>query len=413
MRFYIYLTALLWLLEPDATFCQAQISGRVQDDSGKPLAAASVFLAGTSFGTVANSEGQFSLSGMMAGRYDLVVSCIGYQTFTRSVDTRSLEGGLNITLKVKTEELDNVIVEPGIESTWKEWGKFFLDNFIGTMPEARQCVIENSAAIRFRHYRKQKLLSATSKKPLIISNKTLGYTLTYQLEHFQFDFESRIVYFLGYPLFKEMQPKNERQKKQWEQNRKETYLGSQMHFMRSLYRNTMLEEGFEIRKLVKQPNNEKERVKNLMVKKAQASGALSISISGNDGPVIASGNSDSSTYYREIMNQPNEIDILYSPLIPGDSIAFQLDPHTAGLYFEDYLHVTYTGEREHPDYLRAQMRGTEKPGFQISTLKMNEPRNLEINQQGMVHDPLLILLSGYWAWSDKIATMLPFDYKLP
>ncbi len=391
---------------------QVVLSGKVQDESGKPLAAASVFLAGTTFGAVADANGKFSLAGMAPGRYDLVVSCIGYQTQSRSVDTRVVTGPFTFVLKPKTDELENVTIGPGEVSTWAKWGQFFLENFVGTMPEARDCHIENTGDIRFRHYTRQKMLRISSRAPLVITNKALGYTITYQLEYFQYDFDSKVVQYLGYPLFREMEPKNDRRKRQWEENRKEAYYGSQLHFLRSIYRNRALEEGFEMRRLVKLPNLEKERVKKLMVNNLQ-SGSLSISIIGDSGPGVISANPDSARYYRKIMQQSDWIDMLYPAILPGDSVAFQVNPHTAGLEFSDYLHITYVKEKEHPDYLRSQMQATQKPGYQVSMLKMNEPVTVEIHQQGMVNDPLILLITGYWGWNDKIATMLPFEYKAP
>ena len=338
---------------------------------------------------------------------------MGYQNLSQSIDTQQITAPLNIVLKPKVDELENVTIGPGEEATWAKWGQFFLENFIGTMPESRDCKIENQADIRFRHYRKQKLLRATSPKPLVITNKALGYTLTYQLEYFQYDFESKIVFYLGYPLFREMEPKNERMQKKWAENRMDAYLGSQMHFLRSIYRNTALEEGFEMRRLVKTPNIEKDRVKKLMLSNIQSDGNLQISISGSAAPVVTSANRDSANYYQQVMRQPDMMDILYSPILPGDSVAFQVNPYTAGLEFTDYLHITYVKEKEHPDYVQAQMRQSQKPGYQISMLKMNEPKTLEIDQQGQVNDPLLILMTGYWGWNDKIATMLPYDYRMP
>ncbi len=389
---------------------QIKITGTVQDESGKPLGSASVFLASTSFGTVANEKGYFNLTGMAQGRYDLVVSCVGYQTHSQSIDTRQITEPITIVLKAKVDELENVVIGPGEEVPWDEWGKFFTENFIGTIPQSKDCIIENPLAIRFRHYRKQQFLRATSSTPLMITNKTLGYTITYQLEYFQYDFSSKIVYYLGYTLFKEMEPKNEHRKQQWEKNRKEAYYGSQMHFLRSLYRNKQVEEGFEMRKLVKQPNLEKERIRNLMKQGVTLNGNLSVTPGNENTPSVMDGNNDSSKYYQQVLKQPNEIDILYSPILPGDSIAYQINPYTAGLEFSDYLHITYIKEKEDIAYLNSRMEGNRKRGFQVSMLKMNEPKTVEIGPHGEVNDPMILLCTGYWAWSDKIATMLPFDY---
>lgn len=413
MLFSPYIKLLFLLFASNSIFSQTIISGKVQDESGKPLAAASVFLASTSFGTVANEAGQFRLMGMTPGRYDLVVSCMGYQTFSKSIDTRNATEPLTIVLKPKADELDNVTIGPGEETSWAKWGRFFIENFIGTMPEAQQCLIENPSVIRFRLNRKQQTLRATASKPLIITNKALGYTITYQLEYFQYDLGSKIVYFLGYPLFKEMEPKNNHRLKKWEENRLDAYYGSQMHFLRSIYRNTQLEEGFEMRKLVKQPNLEKERVKKLLNLNVVSTGPVQIMINGNSSKAPAASNPDSAEYYSQVLRQPDETDLLFSPILPGDSVAFQVNAFTAGFEFSDYLHITYVKEKEHPDYLRAQMRDPNTPGNQVSILKMNEPKTLEIDQQGQVNDPLLMLMTGYWAWSDKIATMLPYNYRPP
>jgi hypothetical protein len=49
-------------------------------------------------------------------------------------------------------------------------------------------------------------------------------------------------------------------------NRAEAYYGSMMHFMRSLYRNKLIEEKFEVRKLIKLSSEEQKRVKAAYLK---------------------------------------------------------------------------------------------------------------------------------------------------
>ena len=382
----------------------------MQDKSGKPLGAASIFLSGTSFGTMANDKGYFGLSGMAQGKYDLVVSCMGYQTHNQSIDTRQITEPIIIVLKPKLEELENVIIGPGEEVSWEEWGKFFTDNFIGTTPQSKDCIIENPSVVRFRHFRTQQLIRATASKPLIITNKALGYTITYQLEFFQYDFQSKILYYYGFVLFTEMETKNERLRQRYEENRMKIYYGSQLHFLRSLYRNKQLDEGFEMRKLVKQPNLEKERIRNIMKQGITLNSNVSLSLKKDNTPTVMGGQNDSSSYYQKVLKQPNEIDILYSPILSGDSIAHQINSYTVGLTFNNYLHITYIKEKEHIDYLTSKMEGNRKSGFQTSMLKMNEPKVVEIGSQGEVNDPLILLSTGYWAWSEKIATMLPSNY---
>jgi hypothetical protein len=207
-----------------------------------------------------------------------------------------------------------------------------------------------------------------------------------------------------------METKNERLRQRYEENRMKIYYGSQLHFLRSLYRNKQLDEGFEMRKLVKQPNLEKERIRNIMKQGITLNSNVSLSLKKDNTPTVMGGQNDSSSYYQKVLKQPNEIDILYSPILSGDSIAHQINSYTVGLTFNNYLHITYIKEKEHIDYLTSKMEGNRKSGFQTSMLKMNEPKVVEIGSQGEVNDPLILLSTGYWAWSEKIATMLPSNY---
>jgi len=57
MRLLTYITLLLALFFSASGISQTTLTGKVQDESGKPLGASSVFLASTSFGTMANDQG--------------------------------------------------------------------------------------------------------------------------------------------------------------------------------------------------------------------------------------------------------------------------------------------------------------------------------------------------------------------
>src|ERR1700748_1209730 len=114
--------------------------GSVKDSAnGKPLAGVSVFLNSTSKGTVTRADGNFVLSGIPPGRYQLIISAIGYETFVTEITSRSLPPSLKVALHVKASELAAVVVEPYLKDGWKQWGKFFMDNFIGTTENAGSC----------------------------------------------------------------------------------------------------------------------------------------------------------------------------------------------------------------------------------------------------------------------------------
>ena len=111
---------------------------------------------------------------------------------------------LKIYLEPKATELEAVIVEPYEKDGWEKWGKFFIENFIGTTDAAKLCKIRNYKTLRFRHSKKKNILTAVADEPLIIENRELGYRITYQLEDFTYDFNENTLFYLGYTLFEDM-----------------------------------------------------------------------------------------------------------------------------------------------------------------------------------------------------------------
>jgi hypothetical protein len=390
-RFFLLFIATAFCFHVNA---QRTATGKITDAvSGKPVTA-SVFLSNTSIGTTSSSDGTFQLK-IPDGRYEMIVSSVGYETYVVSIQSGVALENLQIKLKEKIKELENIQLEPYEKDGWEKWGKFFLENFIGLSFQAQDCRIENYKIIKFRRSYKNGELNAYAFEPLIIVNESLGYKIQYQLEEFTYKFRDRMMFYAGYPLFIPMHG-SERKQRRWARERDDVYYGSQMHFMRSLYRNTLAEEGFELRKLIKIPNTEKQRVKSLVRPVAQVGSKMIIS------------NSDSSDYYSRILAQPDFTEYLDNKLLPADSIAFAYEQTIAGLHFSDYLWVKYKNKKAPSAY---QKQYPDEGDVIVSTLKLLNNEAIQIQSNGYYYDPRQILSSGYWGWSEKMATMLPFNYK--
>ena len=403
MEKYLLTSMLLFILS--AANAQFKITGKIiSADNKKPIASASVFFSNTSKGSTTNDVGEFIIENMADGRYDLVASCIGYETYVQQVIPSTISAALTIELKPKIAELDEVVVGGYTKEGWKTWGKFFMDNFIGQTPYAAKCTIKNTEAIQFRNYKKQHLIKAFSDETLVIENKSLGYILRYRLELFQFDFVSRILFYQGYPLFEKMETSRSRKTNRWAENREKAYYGSELHFMRSLFRNKLVTDGFEIRKQLKVANKEKQRVKALYASRRFIK-KIDHTVSVHTRDLF----SDSSAYYENILRQPDEKDIVFPELLPSDSIAYAVNKTTAGLDFSDYLRITYTKSIEESDYL-FQFHLERKPMAPVSLITLNNKKPVEILANGLYYNSMDLLTTGYWAWSEKIANMLPFDY---
>ncbi len=372
------------------------ITGKViNEKTREAIPNASIFITNTSKGTVSNNKGEFELMNVPEGTYDLVVSCIGYETFVYSYQRSQLPLRLEINMSTKTEELQNVVVEPYEKDGWEKWGTFFIENFIGRSANAKRCSIKNFKTLRFRNSKKKNLLTVTATEPLIIENNALGYKIQYQLEGFTFDFGQNILQFEGFTLFNELNKRGP--KKGQMTNRIKAYDGSVTHFMASLYSNQLKEEGFEVKRLVKKPNLEKARIKRIYAN-------LSVSAA------MKNTNSDTSGYYERILRQPDDIEIYAQAFLTADSLVTVRNDASKQLYFDNYLDVFYKKEKEEDEYLQ-WIHEKRKPFFQHSVVFLNNHRAVAIDANGNYAMPLDFMSYGYWSWSEKIATMLPLDYK--
>jgi hypothetical protein len=376
-------------------------------DTRKAIPVANVYLSNTSIGTITAEDGSFSISHFPQGRFELVISCIGYEAYTVVAQSGKLPASLEVFLVPKIVELKEVIVAPYEKNGWEQWGRFFIDNFIGTSSNALDCRLLNKESIKFRLNRKLNTLQAFADEPLQIENKGLGYKLRYDLVKFEYDFNTRVVYFQGYPFFTEMESDRPAQNRRWERNREDTYLGSLLHFMRSLFRNRLLEQKFEVRRLFKVSEDEKKRVRGIM--QATMRGAVQ---QGNK-VIVAKANvvndADSAAYYSLVMHEPDKLNVLGSDLMRGDSIAYGIDSATAGFRFKNYLHVTYPPKKEPAEFRNIFHRGDNNRPIS-SELVLPNGRVISVLANGTFYEGIDLLTSGYWAWSEKIGNMLPYEY---
>ena len=372
------------------------------------IANASVFISGTSRGTVSDKDGNFTLAGIPPGSYELIISSIGYTTLVYPFTAAQLPLQLKIELKTKATELEAVTVEPFDEETWEKWGNIFIQSFIGTSFAARQTNIKNYDKIQFRYYRKKQLLVAIADEPLIIENHALGYKIQYQLEEFQWDQKNRTLFFLGYSLFDDMADDRKRVPRRWAENRKKAFYGSMLHFMKSLYENRLREEKFEVHRFKKERNVEKDRVRDIyktISRGAVYSGGVTVM---QYGQKIGK---DTADYYEKIMRQPDYLDIIEEPLLTADSLVSTKNTTSKLLYFPNYLHITYKGAKEENNYL-LYSRENRRVSYPRSTIFLLHGNPVTIDAIGLYFPPQEVFSTGYWAWSEKVAHLLPFDFVL-
>jgi hypothetical protein len=360
----------LLLLWPVFCFAQLKITGKVVNlNDKKPIADASVFLNNASVGNKTSADGSFTLNNVRPGQYDLIVSVVGYATYSQTITILSRNIIIpEIALVPKTIELKEVKVKPNLN-----WGKYydiFKRQFLGTSANAAQCKILNPDLLNLEYDAKTRELQASSYDFLEIENKALGYKIKYKLNQFTYNENKGFLYYDGISMFEDLPGGNAKLRK-WKKKRQTAFLGSPMHFLRSIITNQLLPEGFEVLKLIRKPN-----------------------------PEYKGGPFDSKNkYLQTLIRQPLDVN------------AFAKRTDQPGLYalgFNDCLYIMYNKKaNSNPDVYRT----LDTPDFATSIATLDEHEAYAFfDNNGIIHNPRSIVFEGDWT-SYRFAEMLPVDYE--
>ena len=335
------------------------VSGKVIDSASKePLAFASVFCQNTTQGTATNKEGTFYLS-LKEGGYDLVVTYTGYRSSMIRIGPEMKTSDMEIVMVKEEKSIEEVVIRSSneVKDGWAKYGKFFLDNFIGTTPFSSKCVLLNPEVLKFYYFRKSEKLKVLADSPLIISNNALGYNLRYNLDSFLFMYKTVICSYRGLSFYEE-RTSSEDSVKLWKKNRQKAYLGSRLHFMHSYYDSTLTQSGFIIDMLDEKDDKKFNKI---------------------TGPY-------DTTWYAAA-DSVSEIDI----------------------YYPKRISITYTKRTPENEYLK-KYKLPMNIGVQISYIDILDV--ITIKPNGYYYDQKAWINFGYWSWKN-IADQVPNDYTPP
>ena len=378
MRFY----CLILFVFSNVLFSQNSLKGYLKDDESKlSVVGANIFVANTSLSTISDQNGFFELM-IQNSNAEIIVSCVGYETISINVkslldfDTKKV-----FNLKKSTTNLDEVAVSFKDVKNRKLALKIFINNFIGKSEMAGNVKILNPEVIEFREEslpHNYKLI-AFADKPVILINKKLGYKISYVLIDFEYNLdnahENMYAYYKGYASFTDIVKEFKLDPEKIFENRQITYLGSGMHFIRSLYNHNCKNEGFRISKFKK--------IENPLYKPKTL----------NEDKILSD-------------HIEPKYTILKSVLGAKESLVVN-ENNKKYVAFSDYLLVNYIHEKE--DYNYSVKYGRSLNNFQNSELQLKEVK-VEIFADGNYSPADKIVFFGYMAW-EKMGDMLPYDYQ--
>ncbi len=252
---------LLFLLFPLHISAQISVTGTIADaDNSQPIPYATIYVNGTTNGTITNISGLFTLDKIIPP-CEIVFSHISYETFVIAFDQES-ETNIDVILKPKDVVLGDVEVTD--KNLREENLRHFKARFLGTDYWGKNAYFENDSMLVFRrekvkdradHEHESGLLETDSssfrffvntKGSLKVQMPLLGYKLHVNLIHFT-ELESKKgyeIHTLGYFYFQAAKDASKRKTNRYRKKRLEAYYNSDRHFCRSFFRDRIKENGY-------------------------------------------------------------------------------------------------------------------------------------------------------------------------
>jgi hypothetical protein len=356
------------------------ITGIVTDDKDVPIPGATIFIGDSRKVTASDSEGRFTLSQVQPGNYNLVVKMMGYVILQHGFMLQNKDVRFRFKLQEDNVMLNTVNITSMSLAERKRLLAIFMECFLGRSKNAARCKILNTDDIRIQFDRKRNILTASSSDFLIIENKALGYTMKYLLNNFTYDRSGprSVIRFDGTLFFEDMKG-NVVQQKRWVEERVDTYLGSVPHFFRSMFSNTLDENGFVVYRMLNRD---------------------AINAYGKKQQKIPS------QYFMPVKSFDKFI-----KKVDDNFKMFNLDSLTKD---STELYVVYTPKKEPRDFLEGGavvQRFFQMPSGQASIIHPTGD-SVVISRSGDISPVNSVLYNGFFAWG-QVAAFLPSDYTIP
>ena len=221
---------------------QRYINGKVVDnETGDVIPNVSVFFANTTVGTFTDPEGLYKLKIPGEGSYVLTLSHAAYEPVFINVEPG--KSSMEQAVVMYSSELKEVEVVKKVRIRQRDVD-FFWKTILGRLPSKEKIFVTNPQAAYYYYNPQTRKLKVTCKEPLHIMNLETGYQIKFILYSFTYGYDTEFVSWDGQFFFEELPPENDVQKNRWEENRKAVYQFSVTKFIRALYEESIMENGF-------------------------------------------------------------------------------------------------------------------------------------------------------------------------
>jgi hypothetical protein len=352
---------------------QFSISGQIIDKvSGLPVPGANVFVANSMVGIATDSTGQFVLRDVPDENVYIVVSHVAYSRAT--VRYNPSHSAVLIKLDPLLVQLNEIDVTAKEDKKWKRYYRKFEKLFLGTSRNASACTIRNPWVINLEKDEQGKLV-ASAAELIVIENAATGYIIHFLLEHFVAEGED--VTYSGRPRFETMTTDNPAVLNNWQEARRNTYLGSQRHFLRSLFLDIHKENGYQIYSVDLD------------------------AVTGSFHPVGTGLIDRKDCFSNDQLRIDKFLKVVY--------LAERVDP-SFHMNNENAASVAFKGPKADLTPTGTMSLSSSAKQYQTSYLFSRKPA-MPISRNGVPAYPEYLIEYGYWAW-ERVAELLPIEYQV-
>ncbi|EAQ43048.1 carboxypeptidase-like regulatory domain-containing protein [Polaribacter sp. MED152] len=384
------------------------ITGYVYIDN-KPIENAAVYLNSTMVGTTTDDNGAFRMP-VKQGRYQLVVSYLGYKNITYNLKTSEYKKPLIFSLEPETKSLDEIIItsKTGKKSKLSRFKRNqyfnrFKKTFIGTTLFSKKCKILNPEVLKYQYNQDTKVLSVDASQPLKIKNESLGYLIDYNLEYFELS-PTQVAY-LGYSKYSNMESQRKKVLEKWQKNRLRSYLGSKQHFLKSLMNKDYRRQKYKI-ELVQKIKNSKRATNEEIIKANNyitEQKMKNVFVDFSKEIEYPSTKLDSAIIAVKSSNLPLHEYIIINKYLKQKEF-FNKENEDYYFSFPNELRVRYMAESEEANY----PRNGHRLEYQENYIRLLANK-VKVNKNGTFANPFKVFVSGYWSY-EQFADELPLDY---
>ena len=362
----------------------SRIAGNIIDaETREPIAYANIFISNSSIGTASDKNGYFELRNLSNGKYEIIASVIGYEILKANVRIyNNNRRNFRFEMYKNPIAMEEVVVKGKAPRKRRRQLAQFRRNFLGSSQNGKKSYIKNEEVVRFEE--KNGMLLAYAYEPLEIINDGLGYRIFYILE--EYIQTSQEIKFTGYDHFIEQTATTYHDSVDWPENRKNTYLGSQRHFLTTICENYEMTNGDTTTRPIKKDWGD---VVNYRTKVTY----VDSSHIENEGFFVIQ---------MKYLQGPNKF--RFSNLVNTNWFLSEAEnENEMYLKFDIFLQVEYDNEFYPFNRLAGESR--RRSWIQLTC------DSTVVDKRGRYFDKYAIQTRGLWS-NERVADMLPFDYKL-